>query len=234
MKDTGRINILKKLAEIADELDVKGLRKEANAVTNVMFRVSQYQGTNITGQAAQDAVNFAINFVNKAAEAVKNSAESIVSGALALGALAVATNPVAMAIDGISKLDALRMNAAIAPYIKENERLKAELQEAARKNDKKLVIIIINKIQRNFNQIYSSLMAERKAAGQYTSSTADFQNTIDYAVKNKLTVRQMYDHAVRNRGGGAEAANYANNLMAKYRTIHPDPETAPVKPTKLA
>jgi hypothetical protein len=41
MKDTGRINILKKLAEIADELDIKGLRKEADAVTNVMFRVSQ-------------------------------------------------------------------------------------------------------------------------------------------------------------------------------------------------
>jgi hypothetical protein len=41
MKDTGRINILKKLAEIADELDIKGLRKEADAVTKVMFRFSQ-------------------------------------------------------------------------------------------------------------------------------------------------------------------------------------------------
>jgi len=41
MKDTGKINILKKLAEIADDLDIKGFRKEANAVTNVMVRVSQ-------------------------------------------------------------------------------------------------------------------------------------------------------------------------------------------------
>jgi hypothetical protein len=41
MKYTGRINILKKLAEIADELDIKGLRKEADAVTKVMFRFSQ-------------------------------------------------------------------------------------------------------------------------------------------------------------------------------------------------
>jgi hypothetical protein len=233
MKDTEKINILKNLAEIADELDVKGLRKEANAVTNVMFRVSQYQGTNITGQAAQDAGNFAINFVNKAGEALKSAAESVASGALALGNLAVAINPVAMAIDGISKLDALRMNAAIAPYIQKNERLKAELQEAARKNDKQLVMIIINKIQSNFNQIYSSLIAERKEAGQYTASTADFQNTIDYAVKNKLTVRQMYDYAFQNRGGDQKAGNYANNLIAKYRTIHPDPDTALVQPTKF-
>jgi len=41
MKDTGRINILKKLSEIADELDIKGLRKEANAVTKVMSKVAQ-------------------------------------------------------------------------------------------------------------------------------------------------------------------------------------------------
>jgi hypothetical protein len=85
----------------------------------------------------------------------------------------------------------------------------------------------------NLNKI-SSLLAERKAAGQYNSSVADIQNTINYAVKNKLTVRQMYDYAVRNRGGGKEAEHYANNLIAKYRTIHPDPDTAVVQSTKFA
>jgi len=232
MKDTGRINILKKLAEIADELDIKGFRKEANAVTKVMFRVSQFQGTNITGQAAQAAVESAKNSVIKAGEAIKNAAESIGSGGLALANLAVAGSPVAAAIDGISKLDALRMNAAIAPYIQQIEQLKTQVQEAAKQNNKQLVVIIINKIQSNLNKV-SSLLAERKEAGQYTSSTADFQNTIDYAVKNKLTVRQMYDYAFRNRGGGADAANYANNLIAKYRTIHPDPDAALVQPTKF-
>jgi len=79
-----------------------------------------------------------------------------------------------------------------------------------------------------------SQIEERKEAGQYTSSTADFQNTIDYAVKNKLTVRQMYDYAFQNRGGDQKAGNYANNLIAKYRTIYPDPDTALVKPLKLS
>jgi tetratricopeptide (TPR) repeat protein len=231
MKDTGRINILKNLAKIADELDVKGLRKEANAVTNVMFRVSQYQGTNFTEQALQSWGENSINFVKKGIEAIKDLAESIGHGAIAVGSLAIA--PVAAAIDGISHLDALRMNAAIAPYIKENEQLKAQLQEAARRNDKPRVVIIINQIQSNLNKIYSSLIEARKAAGQYDSSLADIQNTINYAVKNKLTVRQMYDYAFRNRGGDQKAGNYANNLLVKYRTIHADPPTAPVKPAKL-
>jgi len=234
MKDVGRINILKKLAEIADELDIKGLRKEANAVTKVMFRVSQYQGTNFTGEALQAAGEFGIRAVEKAGEAIKNALDSIGSGAVALGSLLVAIHPITWVIDGISKVDALRMNAAIAPYIQENEQLKAKLEEAARKNDKPRVVIIINQIQSNLNKIYSSLIAERKSAGQYTASTDKFQNTIDYAVKNKLTVRQMYDYAVRNRGGGEDALNYANNLVMKYRTIHPDPDTALVQPTKFA
>lgn len=230
------INILQKLAEIANDLDTKGLIKEANALTNVMVRVSQapFQGTNITGQALQDTGNYAMNAVNKAGEAIRSTLESVGSGVLAVANLAVATSPVAMAIDGISKLDALRMNAAVAPFIQENERFRRELQEAAKKNDKQLVIVVINKIKSNVDKIYSTLLAERKESGQYTAPAADFQNTIDYAVKNKLTIRQMYDYAYRNRGADQNAANYANNLLAKYRTIHPDPDTASVQPTRLS
>jgi len=42
MKDTGKkINILKKLALIADALDEQGLRKEANSLTTIMLKMSQ-------------------------------------------------------------------------------------------------------------------------------------------------------------------------------------------------
>jgi hypothetical protein len=133
MQDTGRINILKKLAQIADELDIKGFRKEANAVTNVMSKV-----------------------------------------------------------------------ALIAP------------------------ILSVPKL------FVPSQIEKRKKADQYTYSVADFQNTIDYAVKKKLTIRQMYDYAVENRGGDDEAKRFANNLIAKYRTIYPHPDTVPVKPLKLS
>jgi len=44
----------------------------------------------------------------------------------------------------------------------------------------------------------------------------------------------MYDYAFQIRGGDQKAGNYANNLIAKYRTIHPDPDTAFVKPVKLS
>ena len=137
MKDTGRINILKKLAEIADELDIKGLRKEANAVTKVMSKVAQQ----------------------------------------------------------------------VQPY-SSYKQLSNALQQPA---------------------TVQSQIEERSKAGQYASSVTDFQNTINYAVKNKLTIRQMYDYALKNRGDG----NYANNLIAKYRTIYSDPDTAFVKPVKL-
>ena len=232
MNDTGKINILKKLAEIADELDIKGFRKEANAVTKVMFRVSQFQGTNITGKSGEFTVESAKNSVIKAGEALKSAAEGVASGAMSLGSLLVATNPVFAAIDGLSSLHANYMNTAMGPYIQQIEQLKTQVQESSRKNDKQGVLNLLNLMRGNLNKI-SSLLAERKEAGQYTSSTADFQSTIDYAVKNKLTVRQMYDYAFRNRGGGAEAGNYANNLIAKYRTIHPDPDTALVQPTKF-
>ena len=132
------INMLRQLAEIANDLDTKGLKKEANVLTNVMVRVSQ---------------------------------------------------------TGISLLD----NGTINP------------------------------VKSNVDKIDSSLLAERKESGQYTASTDNFQNTIDYAVKNKLTLRQMYDYVFKNRGG-----NYANNMIAKYRTIHPDPDTALVQPTRLS
>jgi hypothetical protein len=130
MKDAGRINILKKLAEIADELDIKGLRKEANAVTKVMSQV---------------------------APTVQSQIE---------------------------------------------ERKKA--------------------------------IEERKKADQYTSSVADIQNTIDYAVKNKLTIRQMYDYALQTHRFDPIPGRLANDLIAKYRNIYPaDPDTASVKPVKL-
>jgi hypothetical protein len=131
MKDAGRINILKKLAEIADELDVKGLRKEANAVTKAMSQV-----------------------------------------------------PPAV------------QSQQVAPTVQ-------------------------------------SQIEERKKAHQYTSSVADIQNTIDYAVNNNLTIRQMYDYAFQNRGGDQKARHYANDLIEKYRTIHRDLDTALVQPTKF-
>jgi hypothetical protein len=142
MKYTGKINILKKLAEIADDLDIKGLRKEADAVTKVMNKVAQ------------------------------------------------SAQPYSAPPD--------------SPY----GQLSNALQQPT---------------------TVQSQIEERSKAGQYTSSVTDFQNTINYAVKNKLTIRQMYDYALKNRGDG----NYANNLIAKYRTIYPDPDTAFVKPVKL-
>ena len=139
MKDTGRINILKKLAEIADELDVKGLRKEANAVTNVMSKVAP------TIQSQQ-----------------------------------------------------------VAPTVQ-------------------------SQIEEQKKQI-----EERKKADQYTSSVADIQNTIDYAVKNKLTIRQMYDYALQTHRFDPKPGRLANDLIAKYHDIYPaDPDTASVKPVKL-
>jgi hypothetical protein len=156
MKDTGKINILKKLAEIADELDIKGLRKEANAVTNVMSKVAEQ----------------------------------------------------VQPYSGYKQLS----NALQQPAPVQSQPAPVQSQPAT---------------------VQSQIEERKEAGGGYTSSTADFQNTIDYAVKNNLTVRQMYDYAYQHRGGDQKAGNYANNLIAKYRTIHPDPDTAPVKAVKL-
>lgn len=227
------INILQKLAEIANDLDTKGLIKEANALTNVMVRVSQFQGTNISGQASQTAIESAQNAIVKADNAIKSGLEGLGSGIISLGSLAVATNPVFSAIDGLSALHAQYMNTAMAPYLSQIEQLKTQIQETSRKNDKQGVLTLLNLIKGNLDKI-SSLLSERKEAGQYTADTADFQNTINYAVNNKLTIRQMYDYVFRNRGADQKAGNYANNLIAKYRTIHPDPDTALVQPTRLS
>jgi len=159
MNDTGKINILKKLAEIADELDIKGLRKEANAVTNVMSKVAQSQPY-----------------------------------------LAPPNSPLG------------QLSNVLQPPTVQSQPATVQSQPAT---------------------VQSQIEKRKEAGGGYTSSTADFQNTIDYAVKNKLTIRQMYDYALKNRGGDQKAGNYANNLIAKYRTIYPDPDTASVKPVKL-
>lgn len=225
------INILQKLAEIANDLDTKGLKKEANVLTNVMVRVSQFQGTNLTGQASQIATENAQNAIGKVGSAIQSALEGVGSGIVSLGSLAVATNPLFSAIDGLSALQ--YMNTAMAPYLSQIEQLKTQIQETSRKNDKQGVLTLLNLIKGNLGKI-SSLLSERKEAGQYTTDTADFQNTINYAVNNKLTIRQMYDYAFRNRGADQKAGNYANNLIAKYRTIHPDPDTALVQPTRLS
>ena len=126
-----------------------------------------------------------------------------------------------------------QQNAQIAALIK-------ALQEAQRKGDKAQETQIKAKIAQSAKQgeqaatQISVMLEQRKASGQYLLDAPEFQKTLDYSVANKLTLRGMYDQAVRNRGGGADAQNFANNLIAKYRNIHGNvPDTALVVPTKL-
>jgi hypothetical protein len=91
----------------------------------------------------------------------------------------------------------------------------------------------VTKVMSQVAPTVQSQIEERKKAGQYTSSVADIQNTIDYAVKNKLTIRQMYDYALQTHRFDPIPGRLANDLITKYRNIYPDPDTAFVKPVKL-
>jgi len=232
-----KIVTLKALEKIANELDFLGFTKEANAITGVMIRVAlasvPYEGTNITGNATENAFYEAGNAVSKLIEACQSADESIANGFMSVANIAVATSPFFMAIDAVTGYLADSKNEAVAPYISTILELKRKLAQSAASKSTPAVLTVIGAIKSAAQTILSEIQ-KRKDLGQYSATTDEFQDTIDYAVKNKLTVRQMYDYAVTNRGGGAYAGNYANNLIAKYRTIHPDPDTALVKPTKYS
>ena len=74
----------------------------------------------------------------------------------------------------------------------------------------------------------NSLINKREQSGQYTGDTSEFNKSIMIAANSRFTLNQMYDQAVYTHG-----KNYANNLIAKYRTVHPDSGNAPVKPTQF-
>jgi len=204
-------DLLKKMAQVANELDLQGLEKEANQVTMSMLKVAQ-------GMAMpQPTPNPRSQFNQE-------------------------NQPVSVQVaDNIADNTGTNVMRAGGEKNAQNAALVKALQNAQRKGDKaqetqiKAQIAQSAKLGAQAARQISTMLEQRKAIpGQYTLDAAEFQKTLDYAVANKLTLRGMYDQAVRNRGGGDDARNYANNLIAKYRNIHGNvPDTALVVTTKL-
>jgi len=267
-------DLLKKMAQVANELDLQGLEKEANQVTMSMLKVaqgmampqptpnprSQFSQENqpVTVQVADNIADNtgtnvmraggenAITGTGKAFEGLVRLVEGF--GQISIGALMSMVGSATLPVEAAAEIAGQLGHATTGPLLNTIEQQNAQiaalikaLQNAQRKGDKAQETQIKAQIAQSAKQgaqaarQISTMLEQRKAIpGQYKLDAAEFQKTLDYAVANKLTLRGMYDQAVRNRGGGADAQNFANNLIAKYRNIHGNvPDTALVVPTKL-
>jgi hypothetical protein len=173
-------------------------------------------------------------------ESLKNAGQAAAQGTAAV--TATLTVPITATNEAILELTRLATDPLFAPHIEEIKKLQAQINEQAKRLEQlsaspqnkqgvsALIADMSAKLMRQISSVKTmSAIEARKSSGQYSANTEGFQKTIDFAVQNKMTIRQMYDQAARNQG-----ANYANNLISKYRTVYPDPDTALVKPAKLA
>lgn len=265
-------DLLKKMAQVANELDLQGLEKEANQVTMSMLKVAQgfaQPTSNPRSQFNQENQPASVQVADTIADNTGTNIMRAAPGNFFQG-MSKAFAGLVQAVEGVSQVSfsvlqtflgtitlPAEAGAEVAgqlghqisdPLINTIEQQNAQiaalikaLQDAQRKGDKAQETQIKAQIaqaakkgEQAATQI-STMLEQRKAIpGQYKLDAAEFQKTLDYAVANKLTLRGMYDQAVRNRGGGDDARNYANNLIAKYRNIHGDvPDTALVVTTKL-
>jgi hypothetical protein len=251
-----KISTLKKLANIANNLDALGFFKEAQDVTLVMKKIAQYIPSNPLAPAQQAIIdNIGTPTVVEGAKSINEGADraihdlsNILSATYEMGkGIGVGTvGLIEMPIQGSFWAQKALTDRMFAPYVQaiqdlqqDNNQKRKLLKIYIENQNKQGADKIINEMIENFLKIkYKAVVlsniAARKDSNQYMGDIADFQNTINYSVKNSLTIRQMYDYAVQNRGGGPAAKNYANNLIAKYRTIHPDAQDAKVKPTNFS
>lgn len=247
-----RTTLLKKIAAIADELDSYGYRADADALSEIMLKISQAVPSNPLAEGQQQVIdNTGTALMSDGLQSYTNGLDKVLGalGQLASGAgemlwgqvegiAGLVTLPVQVA----TSLEKLLMDAAFAPYVaqikalsQQNTEIMRELQallsQGKKEEAKRLIIIKIIPGIKNTRKVAGDLtmILKRKEAGQYKSDTSGFQATIDYAVKNKMTMRQMYDAAMKNQGG-----NYANNLIAKYKSVSNLPDSALVQPIKLS
>ena len=272
-------HLLRKMASIANELDLHGLEKEANVITQAMLKVAQLgsgiqpvqPSPNPRSQFNQENQPYPVKGVDTIADntgtnllragtgtffnggkqllmAIGQAGEGIFT--MTVGNLQNLLGLATLPTEAIAEVTSLGMHSLTDPLLTQIEqqnatikmlldalkRLKSqpstpENNQKIKETAQKLAEAAASKSK--IEEQVMSLINQRKTTGQYTLNEEEFAKTVDYAVKNRLTVRQMYDQAVRNRGGDEKAQNYANNIIAKYRTIHPDPDSALVKPTKL-
>ena len=267
-------HLLKKMAAVANELDINGFEKEANEVTMSMLKMAQGiipirptpnprsefnqqnqpLGIQMTDAVADNTGTNAIgaggaNVFAGLARAYDGLMTAVTgSGQVAIGTLMAyfgyLTLPVEAVAEVVAQLGHSNTDPLLTTIETQNNQITAlvkALLDAQKKGDKELAAKIQSQIGaaakegKSIAMQLSNMLEKRKAIpGQYKLDATEFQKTLNYAVANKLTVREMYDRAVRNRGGDESAKNYANNLIAKYRNIHGDAsDTAPVVPTKL-
>ncbi len=223
--------------------DPRSQFNQQNQPTSVKFNdaIADYTGTNVMRAGGQNQFDGLIGVADGINQIVMST------GQFAYGGLQNLVGALTLPIEAVAELQSLYDHSLTDPLLGNLEgqqqtinMLVRALGDARRRNDtqkqeeiKKEIANAANSIKKSALQL-SNMLKKRKASGQYTADTEGFQKTLDYSVQNGLTLRQMWDTAVKNRGGDKKAENYANNLIAKYRSIHGNvPDSGKVVQTQL-
>ena len=194
-----KLAALKSLASIANELDIMGFEKEANAITHVMRRLAQIV-TAPVGEWATDKGFDALHDVGNGLGEIGSGLVSIIKGVGegAQSLVGFASLPLFALIDIPIMLAQYAADAVTKPYVdkleyyqKLNSSLAQQLLAALKDNNPSKSLQLSNSMKANNDQQQSSWavlsnIVARKKADQYKGDTAGFQNTIDYAVKNNF------------------------------------------------
>jgi hypothetical protein len=218
IKSSNKKELLVKISKAADELEELGFDKEASALTKVMQKIAQMpaMGTN----AVMSSLDNATAGLQQVLGALGNLAAG--TGRMEVSALqqlwGVATLPVQVGQELVN----MGVSAVTQPYISQiqtlqtqNTQLYQTMVNLLRQGNTTTAQQVANQMlpgvqkQLQLTKGVSDMLKQRMQAGQFKADPALMQRYFDFAAQNRMNLRQLYEHALKNN-----SENFANNLMA--------------------
>lgn len=236
LSKAGTITLLKKMAQIADELESDGHEKTAMAISQTMLKIAQEfkHPANqpldaVTSNTGTAFLNQSFNNSVSATEKFISGLQQIASGGLDAG-IAMTQQQLGMItlpVQALSAVGSLGVKSITDPMVNEINRLnqintkqyntivqmlKAGKTEEAKSLAAQLVPYAQNQLSKTQN--LKNMLVQRINAGQFKNTNELFQRYLDFAGKNKMTLNQIYSHAIKNN-----SQNFANNLAAVAKAL---------------